>query len=183
MNTRTSPHLVILAILFLIAFAITAILWLRILNPPSNKAPIPILPDHETVLNNSNPLKPPPAVDPRRQLPHSPFNDLLLDNLTPRQQTDIIGNILQDYWLTHRSLPAGSPEEIYQALSGKNRSGAAYAPRQHPAFTAAGFQAKGDQATVMLHVRSSREGVFELIHTGPDSLPYTQDDQIRRFPN
>lgn len=126
-------------------------------------------------------LAPAPEVDPRKQLATSAFNELLIEGLNPEQQTEIIGNLLIDYWITHRSLPTGTQEEVYESLSGKNRKGIVYAPREHPSFTPNGFQAKGDEASVVLHVRSSREGTFDLIHTGPDQLVFTEDDQVRAF--
>jgi len=126
-------------------------------------------------------LAPAPKVDPRKQMRASAFNDLLVEGLNPEQQTEIIGNLLVDYWITHRTLPTGTQEEVYEMLSGKNRRGIVYAPREHPTFTKSGFQAKGDAASIVLHVRSSREGTFDLIHTGPDQLAYTKDDQVRAF--
>ncbi len=146
-------------------------------NSPNGKT----ITESETSPATKPVLAPAAKVDPRKQLQDSAFNDLLVEGLSPQRQTDIIGNLLIDYWITQRSLPTGTQQEIYEALAGKNRREVVYAPREHPVFTDKGFQAKGDDSSIVLHVRSSREGTFDLIHTGPDLLLFTEDDQVRAF--
>lgn len=183
MNEHLRLKLFLTGAIFLIlvlSFAIVAILY----RDPTKEVPGNLFPEptRETPPNQNTKLMPPAEVNAGQQLPDSPFNDLLTPGLTPEQQTEIIGNILLDYWITNRSLPTGTNEEIFAALGGKNKSGITYAHPGHPALTPDGFRAQGDPSPIRLHVRSSQGGQFDLIHTGPDGLPFTTDDQIRPFP-
>ncbi|MDP0491634.1 MAG: hypothetical protein Q7Q71_11335 [Verrucomicrobiota bacterium JB023] len=121
------------------------------------------------------------SVKPSKpQLPPGPLNALMTPGLSPARQTEIIGNLYLDYWIGNRSLPTGTMEEMAAALAGDNKRGAVYVPRNHPALGEDAFLAGEDQLRV--HIRSSREGRFEVIHSGEDKLFFTDDDLVRPFP-
>ncbi len=123
-----------------------------------------------------------PQPDPAAGLPPSPLNDLLKPDLTPEQQTTIIGQMLIDYWTTVRSLPNGNWEDVRAQLAGANRKQLALVPKEHPALRGDAFRSAPESPGIRLHVISSSGCAFQLIYDGPDKLPYTDDDQIRNFP-
>jgi hypothetical protein len=123
-----------------------------------------------------------PVPDPAAGLPPSPLNDLLKPELSPEQQTDIVGQLFLDYWTNLHSLPAGTWEETCAALSGQNQKGIAFVPKNHPALSKDAFRPRPDAPGIRLHVISSTGGAFQLTFDGPDGKPYTDDDQIRNFP-
>ena len=123
-----------------------------------------------------------PTPDPEAQFPNCPLNALLKPDLTPQEQTGIIGQMLIDYWTTTRTLPNGTWEETCAQLAGKNRAQLALVPPGHPALGKDGFIAGKDHPGIRLHVIGSSNCVFQLIYNGPDGKPYTDDDQIRNFP-
>ena len=123
-----------------------------------------------------------PEADPAVGLAPSPLNALLKPDLTPEQQTEIIGQLFLDYWTNLRSLPAGTWEETCAALSGANGKGLAFIPKDHPALSNGAFRTAPNASGVRLHVISSSGGVFQLTFDGPDGKPYTDDDLIRNFP-
>ena len=123
-----------------------------------------------------------PQPDPLAGLPDSPLNDFLKPNLTPEQQTEIVGQMLLDYWTNVRSLPNGTWDEIRDQLAGKNKKEVALVPKEHPAMTTNTFRRKPDEPGIHLHVISSSGCAFQLIYEGPDKQPFTDDDQIRNYP-
>jgi hypothetical protein len=123
-----------------------------------------------------------PVPDPSAGLPPCPLNELLKPELTPQQQTDIIGQMLIDYWTTTRSLPNGTWDEIRTQLAGRNKEKLALVPSGHPAMQTDSFRPAKDAPGIRLHVVSSSGAAFQLIHDGPDGKPYTDDDLIRSFP-
>ncbi|GEP43341.1 hypothetical protein [Brevifollis gellanilyticus] len=124
-----------------------------------------------------------PEPDPLAGLPDGPLNELLKPDLTPEQQTQVVGQMLIDYWTSVRSLPDGGTwEEIREQLAGKNRKELALVPKEHPALATNTFRPKPDAPGIHLHVISSSGCAFQLIYEGPDKLPYTDDDLIRNFP-
>lgn len=123
-----------------------------------------------------------PVPDPLAGLPDGPLNELLKPDLTPEQQTQVVGRMLIDYWTSVRSLPAGTWEEIREQLAGRNRKELALVPREHPALSTDTFRAAPEAPGIHLHVISSSGCAFQLIHEGPDKQPYTDDDLVRNFP-
>ncbi|MFZ4764022.1 MAG: hypothetical protein ACOYMN_03635 [Roseimicrobium sp.] len=123
-----------------------------------------------------------PVADPLAGLPPSPLNMLLKPDLTPQQQTEILGQMLLDYWAATHSLPNGTWEETCAQLSGANSKKLTLVPQGHPALGKDSFRPGKDASGIRLHVISSTGGAFQLIHDGPDKLPYTDDDLIRNFP-
>ena len=123
-----------------------------------------------------------PAADPAAGLPPSPLNDLLKPNLTPQEQTSIVGQMLLDYWTTTHTLPCGTWEETVAQLSGSNRQKLALIPKDHPALGKDGFRSAPNAPGIHIHVISSSGGAFQLIYDGPDGKPYTDDDLVRNFP-
>lgn len=123
-----------------------------------------------------------PVGDPAANLPPSPLNALLKPGLTPQQQTDVIGQMLLDYWTQVRSLPNGTWQEVCAQLAGANKSKLALIPNGHPALGKDSFSPRAGAPGIRLHVISSSGGAFQLIYDGPDGIPYTEDDQIRNFP-
>jgi hypothetical protein len=123
-----------------------------------------------------------PQPDPLAGLPASALDALLKPNLTPQQQTEIIGQLLMDYWATNRNLPNGTWEEICAQLTGSNKSQLALVPQGHPALGKAGFQSSEGAPGIRLHVISSSQAAFQLTYDGPDGKPHTEDDLIRSFP-
>ena len=123
-----------------------------------------------------------PKPDPAAGLPPNPLNDLLKSDLTPEQQTDIVGQMLVDYWTTVRSLPNGTWEEVCAQLSGANRKKLAFIPKEHPALQKDAFRSSPEAPGIRLHVISSSGCAFQLIYDGPDGVPYTEDDLVRNFP-
>jgi hypothetical protein len=123
-----------------------------------------------------------PQADPLVGLPASALDALLKPELTPQQQTEIIGHLLLDYWSTHRSLPNGTWEEICAQLSGQNKAQLTHVPVGHPALGKSAFQASKENPGIRYHVISSSGAAFQLIYDGPDGKPYTDDDLIRNFP-
>lgn len=123
-----------------------------------------------------------PVPDPAAGLPPNPLNDLLKPDLTPEQQTGIIGQMLIDYWTTVRSLPNGNWDDVCAQLAGANRKKLALVPQEHPALKGDAFHSTPDSPGIRLHVISSSGCAFQLIYDGPDKQPYTDDDLIRNFP-
>ena len=123
-----------------------------------------------------------PTADPESIYPGCPLNALLKPDLTPQEQTGIVGQMLIDFWTSTRSLPNGTWEEICSQLAGNNRQKLAFVPPGHPALGEDCFMAGQGQPGIRLHVIGSSSCSFQLIYNGPDGLPYTQDDQIRNFP-
>ncbi len=123
-----------------------------------------------------------PQPDPLAGIPDGPLNELLRPDLTPEQQTQIVGQMLLDYWTNVRSLPNGTWEEIREQLAGKNKKDLAFVPKEHPAMTTNTFRRKPDEPGIHLHVISSSGCAFQLIYEGPDKQPFTDDDQIRNYP-
>lgn len=123
-----------------------------------------------------------PVADPANGLPPSPLNALLKAGLTPEQQTDIVGQLLLDYWTNLHTLPAGTWEETCAALAGANAKQLSFLPRDHPALGKDAFRPTADAPGIRIHVISSSGGVFQLTFDGPDGKPYTDDDLIRNFP-
>lgn len=123
-----------------------------------------------------------PKPDPAAGLPPNPLNDLLKPDLTPEQQTDIVGQMLVDYWTTVRSLPNGTWEEVCAQLAGANRKKLAFIPKEHPALSGEAFRSAPEAPGIRLHVISSSGCAFQLIYDGPDGQPYTDDDLVRNFP-
>jgi hypothetical protein len=123
-----------------------------------------------------------PAGDLEVIYPHCPLNTLLKPDLTPQEQTGIIGQMLIDYWTTTRTLPNGTWEEICSQLAGNNREKLVLVPAGHPALGKDSFTSGEGQPGVRLHVIGSSSCFFQLIFNGPDGQPYTEDDQIRNFP-
>jgi hypothetical protein len=125
---------------------------------------------------------PGPLPDPSAGLAPSPLNAFLKPGLTPREQTDIIGQLLLDYWSNLHSLPTGTWEETCAALAGANAKQIAFVERGHPALARDAFRPAADAPGIHIHVISASGGMFQLIHDGPDHKPFTDDDQIRNFP-
>ncbi len=123
-----------------------------------------------------------PKPDPLAGLPEGPLNELLKPELTPEQQTEIVGRMLIDYWTSVRSLPSGSWDEIREQLAGRNRQELNLVPKEHPALATGAFRRSAEEPGIHLHVVSSSGCAFQLIHEGPDKQPYTDDDWIRNFP-
>lgn len=123
-----------------------------------------------------------PAPSRSAQLPPSPLNELLEPDLSPERQVRIVGQMLLDYWTTVRSLPTGTWDEVYSSLSGENKKTLQLIPRDHPALGPTGFQSHPDGPSIRIHVVSSRDGVFQLIHSGADATHFTDDDLICNFP-
>lgn len=123
-----------------------------------------------------------PVPDPAAGLPPSPLNALLKAGLTPQEQTDIIGQMLLDYWTNLHTLPAGTWEETCAQLAGANKKQLALIPQGHPALGRDSFRSAAGAPGIRLHVVSSSGGAFQLIYDGPDGKPYTDDDLIRNFP-
>lgn len=123
-----------------------------------------------------------PVPDLTANLPPSPLNDFLKPNLTPQEQTGIIGQLLLDYYSTVRALPNGTWEETVAQLAGANRAKLSLVPKDHPAISKDAFRATPDSPGIRIHVISSTGGAFQLIYDGPDKLPYTADDQVRNYP-
>jgi len=123
-----------------------------------------------------------PTADPEAIFPHCPLNALLKPDLTPQEQTGIIGQMLIDYWTTTRTLPHGEWSEICEQLAGKNREKLALVPAGHPALGKDSFISGKDHPGIRLHVIGASNCLFQLIHNGPDGQPYTDDDLIRNFP-
>jgi hypothetical protein len=99
-----------------------------------------------------------PQPDPAAQLRPSPLNALLKPNLSPQAQVEIVAQVLLDYWVSVRSLPAGTWDEVYAALGGKNSRSLAFAPKEHPALGPTGFRSAATGPSIRLRVVSSREG-------------------------
>ena len=123
-----------------------------------------------------------PPRDPAAGLPPSPLNDLLKPNLTPQEQTSIVGQMLIDYWTTTHTLPNGTWEETVAQLAGANRQKLALMPKDHPAIGKDGFRSSPASPGIHIHVISSSGCAFQLIYDGPDGKPYTDDDLVRSFP-
>lgn len=123
-----------------------------------------------------------PQPDPAAGLPDSPLNDFLKPDLTPQEQTQIVGQMLIDYWTSVRSLPGGTWEEIREQLAGKNKKELALVPKGHPALATDTFRQKPGASGIHLHVISSSGCAFQLIYDGPDKQPFTDDDLIRNYP-
>lgn len=123
-----------------------------------------------------------PVPDPAAGLPPNPLNDLLKPDLTPEQQTGIVGQMLMDYWTNVRALPNGTWEEVCAQLAGANRKKLAFIPKEHPALTKDAFRSSPAAPGIRLHVISSSGCAFQLIYDGPDGKPYTEDDLVRNFP-
>ena len=123
-----------------------------------------------------------PMADPEVIFPLCPLNALLKPDLTPQEQSGIIGQMLIDYWTTTRTLPTGEWSEICEQLAGKNREKLALVPAGHPALGKNGFITDKDHPGIRLHVIGASNCLFQLIHNGPDGQPYTDDDLIRNFP-
>jgi len=123
-----------------------------------------------------------PEPSATANLPPSPLNDLLKPGLTPEQQTDVIGQMLLDYWTNLHTLPAGTWEETCAKLAGGNKKHLEFVPKGHPAVSGDAFRTSAKSPGIRLHVISSSGGVFQLIYDGPDGLPYTDDDLVRNFP-
>ena len=123
-----------------------------------------------------------PVPDPAAGLTPSPLDALLKPDLTPEQQTDVIGQTLLDYWATTRALPNGTWEEVCAQLAGRNPQQHTLVPAGHPALGKDSFISAKDKPGIRLHVVSSSGAAFQLIHDGPDGKPYTDDDLIRNFP-
>lgn len=123
-----------------------------------------------------------PEPDPLAGLPDSPLNELLKPDLTPEQQTQVVGQMLIDYWTSVRSLPNGSWDEVREQLAGHNKKQVALVPKEHPALATNTFRAKPDAPGIHLHVISGSGCAFQLIYEGPDRQPFTDDDLVRNFP-
>ena len=123
-----------------------------------------------------------PVPDPAAGLPPGPLNDLLKPDLTPEQQTTIVGQMLVDYWTTVRSLPNGTWQEVCDQLAGANGKKLALVPKEHPALQKEAFRSTPEAPGIRLHVISSSGCAFQLVYDGPDGLPYTKDDLVRNFP-
>ena len=123
-----------------------------------------------------------PVPDPAAGLEPSPLNTLLKPDLSPEEQTEIVGQLLIDYWTNLHTLPAGTWEETCAALSGRNAKNISFVPKNHPALGKDAFRSKPDSPGIRLHVISSSSGVFQLTFDGPDGQPFTKDDLIRNFP-
>lgn len=123
-----------------------------------------------------------PVAEAGAGLPPSALDALLKPDLTPQQQTEVIGQLLLDYWSTTHTLPNGTWEEVCAQLTGGNKEKLALVPVGHPALGRQGFLSAKDAPGIRLHVVSSSGAAFQLIYDGPDKLPYTEDDLIRSFP-
>ena len=153
--------------------------WPNSGNEPSRAADDPVVSSSEPDKALTAEL---PQPDRAAQLPPSPLNDLLKPDLSPQQQVGIVGHMLLDYWTSVRSLPAGTWDEVYASLAGENSRSLALVPRDHPALGPSGFQSTESSPSIRMHVISSRDGVFQLIHSGTDAEHYTDDDLICNFP-
>jgi hypothetical protein len=140
-------------------------------------APIDPAQDDDDVLR-----LPVPVPDPAAGLGDSPLNAFLKPNLSPQEQTDIIGQLLLDYWNNLRTLPAGTWEEVCAELSGQNAKNISFVDRNHPALRDGAFRSSANAPGIHVHVISSSGGAFQLIYDGPDAKPFTDDDLIRNFP-
>jgi hypothetical protein len=179
--------------LTLTALALAALLLLLLLGPLREWSRDLI---HRWTSPNLAATRPPASQDPAlvADLPRrtqgsfpSPLDALLAPNreLTLEQQTDIIGTMLLDYWVTTRTLPNGTWEEVCAQLAGANMAKLALVPADHPALGKQGFAPKPNLANsphIRLHVIGASEAHFQLIYDGPDGKPYTDDDLIRNFP-
>lgn len=125
---------------------------------------------------------PVPVPDPLAELAPSPLNDFLRPGITPFEQTDVIGQLLLDYWANLRTLPAGNWDEMCAALAGGNSKGLVFVDRKHPALGRDAFRPKPGAPGVHVHVISASGGAFQLIYDGPDARPFTEDDLVRNFP-
>jgi hypothetical protein len=123
-----------------------------------------------------------PEADPIAGLPPSALDALLKPDLTPQEQTEIIGQLLLDYWSTTHTLPNGTWEEVCAQLTGSNAQKLSLVPAGHPALGKQSFQPGKNGPGIRLHVVSSSGAAFQLIYDGPDKQPYTEDDLIRSFP-
>jgi len=123
-----------------------------------------------------------PVPEVTANLEPSPLNALLKPGLSPQEQTDIVGQLLLDYWTNLQSLPVGTWEETCAALAGANSKKLSLVARDHPALSPEGFRSGSAEPAIRFHVISSSGGVFQLIYDGADRKPYTDDDLIRNFP-
>ncbi len=123
-----------------------------------------------------------PVRDGDAGLPPSPLNGLLKPNLTPQEQTSVVGQMLLDYWTSVHSLPNGTWEETVAQLAGANRQKIALISKDHPAIGPNGFRSSPTSPGIQIHVISSSGGAFQLIYDGPDGKPFTDDDLVRNFP-
>ena len=123
-----------------------------------------------------------PVPDQSTGLPPSPLNDLLKPDLTPQQQTSIVGQMLLDYYSSVHALPVGTWEETVAQLAGRNRQKLALISKDHPALGPEGFRASPQQPSIRIHIISASGGIFQLIYDGPDGRPFTDDDLVRNFP-
>ncbi len=125
---------------------------------------------------------PVPVPDPLAGLAPSPLNEFLKPGITPLEQTEIIGQLLLDYWSNLRTIPAGTWEETCSALAGGNEKGIVFVDRNHPALARDAFRPRPEAPGIHIHVISASGGAFQLIYDGPDQRPFTGDDLIRNFP-
>lgn len=112
----------------------------------------------------------------------SPLDALLRPNVSPQEQTSIVGQMLIDYWTSTHSLPTGEWSEVVEQLAGKNGKGLVMVPASHPSIGSGGFCSSPQQPKIILHVISCKDCIFQLIYCGKDGLAYTEDDLIRNFP-
>lgn len=123
-----------------------------------------------------------PVPDGAAGLPPSPLNALLKPNITPQEQTSIVGQMLIDYWTSVHSLPNGTWQETVAQLAGSNRQKLSLIGKDHPAIGPDGFRSSPTSPGIRIHVISSSGCAFQLIYDGPDGKPYTDDDLVRNFP-
>lgn len=125
---------------------------------------------------------PVPVPDAAANLPPSPLNRLLEAGISPQEQTEIVGQLLLDYWSHLHTLPAGTWEEVRAALAGQNAKQLEFVDPSHPAVAGDAFRPAPGAPGVHLHVISASGGAFQLIYDGPDARPFTDDDLVRNFP-
>ncbi len=105
----------------------------------------------------------------RSSNPQEPADDLLNPDISIPDKLVILERILIDYQSTHKSLPTGTREEIYAALTGENPRGIAYISAGHPVTQLPDY---------FFHVMG--RNAIELRHWGADQQHFSDDDIVSR---
>ena len=104
---------------------------------------------------------------PQKEKGNEPADALLSEDISVKDKLVVFERFFMDYLSAHHSLPSGTQEEIYDALTGNNPKGIAYIPSGHPITKSQDFT---------FHSLSSK--AIEILHRGEDGVFYSEDDVV-----
>jgi hypothetical protein len=164
------------AVLAILAILSLALIWWAPRHRPANGAGPESLPGASAPAALPTPTSPSAAPYANEEPSH-------LADLLNSPTTDIASDlrVLNDIFVQYRSAthggdPIGENAEITAALTGRNKLGFSFIPKDHPAINARGELCDRWGTPFFFHQMSGTQ--MEIRSAGPDRVLWTEDDKV-----